>query len=61
MSFLPLRQKVKERDRAIEQALGIRKNDPTADKLAGGNVYSPSDIEAIEREKTSYWRRRRRR
>ena len=59
MSLLPTRQKVAERDRAVEKALGIPKDDPEARRFAGGNVYSRSDIEAIEREKTRFWRRRR--
>lgn len=60
MSFLPTRQKVKERDRAIEKALGIPSSDPEAKRFSGGNVYSRADIEAIERERTRFWRRRRR-
>jgi len=54
------RQKRKAQDRAVEQKLGISKNDPEADRFAGGNVYSRADIEGLEAEKLRYWRRRRR-
>lgn len=61
MSLLPSRQKVSERDRMVERSLGIPKNDPEANRFAGGRTVSRADIEAYEREKTRYWRRRRRR
>lgn len=61
MSLLPTREKVQARDRAVEKALGIRKNDPEAERFAGGRTVSRADIEAIEREHTRFWRRRRHR
>ena len=60
MSLLPVRQRVQERDRAIEKSLGIPKNDPEAQRFAGGRTVSRADIEAFERERTRFWRRRRR-
>jgi hypothetical protein len=60
MSLLPTRQKVAERDRAVEQALGIPKNDPEAQRFAQGRTVSRADIEAFEREHTRFWRRKRR-
>ena len=60
MSLLPTRQRVSERDRAIEKSLGIPKNDPEAQRFARGRTVSRADIEAIEREHTRFWRRRKR-
>lgn len=60
MSLPVRRRKVLDEDRAFGARIGVRRNDPTADRFAGGNVYSTSDIEALEREKTKFWRRRRR-
>jgi len=58
---LPTRRRQrKAQDRAIEQRLGIPKNDPEAERFADGNVYSRADIEGLERERLRYWRRRRR-
>ena len=58
MSFLPTRRKVQERDRSTEQALGVPKNDPEAKRFSSGRTTSWADIEAAEREKLRYWRRR---
>ena len=59
MSFPKRRRQRKEQDRALEQKIGIKKNDPVADRFASGNVYSMADIEDLEAEKLRYWRRRR--
>ena len=61
MSFPKKRKQRQAKDRAYEAAARVKKNDPVADRLARGNVYSPADIEMLEREKTAFWRRRRRR
>jgi hypothetical protein len=58
MSFLPKRRRVKDRDRSLERALGVPKNDPEAQRFAGGRTVSRADIEEFERERTRYWRRR---
>lgn len=59
MSFPRRRRAVKERDRALEVRIGVHKNDPTADRFAGGNVYSTADIERLTRERLPFWRKRR--
>lgn len=58
MSFPKRRRQVKERDRELELRLGVAKNDPVADRFAGGNVYSRADIEELHR---ALFRKRRRR
>ena len=60
MSFPRRRARRKAQDAAYEKAAGVRHSDPIAERFAGGNVYSTADIEALEREKLKYWRRRRR-
>lgn len=60
MNFPRRRAERKAKDRAYEQAAGINRHDPTAERFARGNVYSRADIEALEREKTAFWRRRKR-
>lgn len=58
MSFPKRRLERKAEDRALEQKIGIRRNDPVSDRF-GGRVYSMADIEELERSKTKFWRRRR--
>lgn len=60
MSFPKLRRSRLTADRAYEKVAGVKRNDPTAERFARGNVYSRADIEALEREHTKFWRRRRR-
>jgi hypothetical protein len=57
MSLPTRRRKVLEEDRALEKRLGIVRNDPVAERFSNGNVYSTADIEALERHKTRFWRR----
>jgi hypothetical protein len=59
MSFPRKRRERQEADRALEARTGVRRRDETADRFAAGNVYSSADIEELEREKTAFWRRRR--
>jgi len=61
MSFPKKRLRRQAEDRAYEKAAGVKHSDPEARRYAGGNVYSSADIEQLEREKTRFWRRRRRR
>lgn len=51
MSFAKRRRKVKERDRSIERALGVKHEDFVAERLTKGNVYSSADIELLEQER----------
>jgi hypothetical protein len=60
MSFPKKRRARQAADRAYEQAARVKRNDPTAERFAGGNVYSRADIEELERARTAFWRRRRR-
>jgi hypothetical protein len=60
MSFPKLRRDQKEKDSTYERAARVKRSDPIADRF-GGNIYSPADIEALEREHTKFWRRPRRR
>lgn len=59
MSFPQRRRQRKSEDRALEQEVGVRRNDPLAERMAGGNTYSRADIEELERHHTRFWRRRR--
>ncbi len=59
MSFRKLRRQRKAADREYERAAGVKRSDPTAERYSGGNTYSRADIEALEREHTKFWRRRR--
>lgn len=47
-------------DRELEQALHIRKNDPTAEAF-GGRVYTTDDIKRLEEERVPWLKRKRRR
>jgi len=58
MSFRKLRRQRKEADKQYERAAGVKRNDPTAERYAGGNTYSLSDIERLERERLP-WKRKR--
>lgn len=57
MSFRKLRRKRKAADKAYEKAARVKSHDPTAERYAGGNTYSLSDIERLERERLP-WKRR---
>jgi hypothetical protein len=62
MSNFPRRRRERQiADREYMQAARVTQNDPEASLFAGGNVYSRADIEALEREKTAFWRRKRKR
>jgi hypothetical protein len=60
MSLPSRRKQRKAEDRRYMKAARVTHSDPEAKRFAGGNVYSSADIEALEHEKTQFWRRRRR-